>query len=377
VTPPAVDTGGNAPARAPVVIGPYRLDGHALLAPMAGVTDLPFRRLCRRLGAALAAGEMIAADERLWNTAESRRRRDHTDEPEPRVVQIAGGDAEAMADAARRNVDAGAQIVDVNMGCPAKKVCNKDAGSALLRDERTVAAILDATVRAVDVPVTLKIRTGPDPANRNAVRIATIAQQAGIAALTVHGRSRSCLFVGPVEYDTIATVKRAVSIPVIANGDIDSPSKARDVLAYTGADALMIGRAAQGRPWIFREIAHFLATGEVLAPPTVVEAREAILEHLDDHYRFYGEAMGVLTARKHLRWYTRDLAGGDDAKDSFNTAETAATQVAAVLRFFGDLAAHGERLVYGSGNGTVGAQRRHGAEKQRAATPWAGEALAA
>ena len=344
---------------------------------MAGVTDRPFRQLCRRMGAGYAVSEMVASNPRLWGTQKSRLRTDHAGEAAPIAVQIAGADPRMMAEAARHNVERGAQIIDINMGCPAKKVCNTAAGSALLSNEPLVAALCEAVVAAVDVPVTLKIRTGPDPANRNAVRIATIAQRAGIAALTVHGRSRSCLFVGPVEYDTIATVKRAVSIPVIANGDIDSPSKARDVLAYTGADALMIGRAAQGRPWIFREIAHFLATGEVLAPPTVVEAREAILEHLDDHYRFYGEAMGVLTARKHLRWYTRDLAGGDDAKDSFNTAETAATQVAAVLRFFGDLAAHGERLVYGSGNGTVGAQRRHGTEKQRAATPWAGEALAA
>ena len=363
--------------RSLVRIGSHRLPNLFAVAPMAGVTDRPFRQLCRRMGAGYAVSEMVASNPKLWETGKSRLRTDHAGEAAPIAVQIAGADPRMMADAARHNVARGAQIIDINMGCPAKKVCNTAAGSALLSNEPLVAAVCEAVVNAVDVPVTLKIRTGPDPANRNAVRIATIAQEAGVAALTVHGRSRSCLFVGPVEYDTIASVKRAVSIPVIANGDIDSPQKARDVLAYTGADAIMIGRAAQGRPWIFREIAHFLDTGRILATPTVAEAREAILEHLDDHYRFYGEAMGVRTARKHLGWYTRDLAGGADARDEFNAAETTVTQTAAVIRFFERLAVRGDRLDYRKQNGPADASRRHGAQQQRAATPWAGEALAA
>ena len=358
-------------------IGSHRLPNLFAVAPMAGVTDRPFRQLCRRMGAGYAVSEMVASNPKLWDTQKSRLRTDHTGEAAPIAVQIAGADPRMMAQAARHNVACGAQIIDINMGCPAKKVCNTAAGSALLSNEPLVLALCEAVVDAVDVPVTLKIRTGPDPEHRNALRIASLAQQAGIAALTVHGRTRSCLFVGPVEYDTIAAVKREVSIPVIANGDIDSPLKARDVLAYTGADAVMIGRAAQGRPWIFREIAHFLDTGEALAPPTVDEACEAILEHLDDHYRFHGEVAGVRTARKHLGWYTRDLAGGADARTEFNTAETSATQAAAVARFFERLAAFGERLVYDNENDRTGAARRHGTQKQRVATPWAGEALAA
>jgi tRNA-dihydrouridine synthase B len=294
--------GGLVPARDPVAIGPYRLSGRALLAPMAGVTDLPFRRLCRRLGASLAAGEMLSANPRLWDTDESRRRRDHTGEPEPRVVQIAGGDADTMADAARRNVEAGAQVVDINMGCPAKKVCCKDAGSALLRDEANVAAILRATVRAVDVPVTLKIRTGWAPDKRNAVTIARIAEAEGVRALAVHGRTRACRFDGEAEYDTIAAVKRSVAIPVFANGDIDTPAKAEAVLRATGADGVMIGRAAQGRPWIFREIASRLA-GIDLASPTAAEVRDIMLGHLRDLYEFYGAEPGVRIARKHIGWY--------------------------------------------------------------------------
>lgn len=294
--------GQDGPVRETIVIGPYRLQGRALLAPMAGVTDLPFRRLCRRLGAALAAGEMISADPRLWDTEESRRRRDHTDEPEPRVVQIAGGDAETMALAARRNVEAGAQIVDINMGCPARKVCNKDAGSALLRDEANVAAILDATVRAVDVPVTLKIRTGWSPDERNAVRIARLAETAGIRALAVHGRTRACRFNGEAEYETIAAVKHAVRIPVFANGDIDTAAKAVEVLHRTGADGVMIGRAAQGRPWIFREIESLLA-GSAATAPTHGEVRDIMLMHLRDLYDFYGPDAGVRIARKHIGWY--------------------------------------------------------------------------
>ena len=327
------DTGGSAPARARIVIGPYRLDGHALLAPMAGVTDLPFRRLCRRLGAALAAGEMLAAEQRLGDTPESRRRRDHTGEPEPRVVQIAGGDAEAMAEAARRNVDAGAQVIDVNMGCPAKKVCNKDAGSALLRDERNVAAILDATVRAVDVPVTLKIRTGWAPDQRNAVTIARIAESAGVRALAVHGRTRACRFNGEAEYETIAAVKQAVRIPVFANGDIDSPEKAVAVLRASGADGVMIGRAAQGRPWIFREVASLLE-GIVRAPPPVAEVRDIMLAHLRDLYEFYGAEPGVRIARKHIGWYCSGRPHAQAFRDVVMRLTTPEAQLAAVLEFF-------------------------------------------
>jgi tRNA-dihydrouridine synthase B len=346
---------------------------------MAGVTDRPFRQLCRRLGAGYAVSEMVASNPKLWGTDKSRRRTDHAGEPAPVAVQIAGADPAMMAEAARYNVGRGAQIIDINMGCPAKKVCNAAAGSALLSNESLVAAVCEAVVDAVDVPVTLKIRTGPDPLHRNALRIASIAQSAGIAALTVHGRSRACMFVGPVEYDTIAAVKRAVSIPVIANGDIDSPSKAHAVFAHTGADAVMIGRAAQGRPWIFREIAHYLATGDVLPAPTVAEARDLILEHLNDHYAFYGSEAGVRIARKHLGWYTRDLAGSAQARSEFNGAETTQAQIAAVLRFFDRIALHGDRLVYGFEAGGVvdAASRFEAGEKQRAVTPWVGEALAA
>src|SRR5688500_9111909 len=351
------------------------------VAPMAGVTDRSFRQLCRRLGAGYAVSEMVASNPKLWGTDKSRRRTDHAGEPAPVAVQIAGADPALMAEAARYNVARGAQIIDINMGCPAKKVCNAAAGSALLSNEPLVAAVCEAVVDAVDVPVTLKIRTGPDPANRNAVRIASIAQSSGIAALSIHGRSRVCMFVGAVEYETIAAVKRAVSIPVIANGDIDTPAKARDVLARTAADAIMIGRAAQGRPWIFREISHYLATGETLPAPTVAEARQLILEHLDDHYAFHGESMGVRIARKHLGWYTRDLRGGTEARSEFNTAETTAAQIAAVLRFFDRLAEHGERLVYSvAAEGAVHAHpvlRLDAGGKQSAATPWDGEALAA
>ena len=277
---------------------------------MAGVTDRPFRMLCKKMGAGYAVSEMVAANPRLWGTDKSRRRVDHTGEVAPIAVQIAGADPLALADAARYNVDRGAQIIDINMGCPAKKVCNAAAGSALLQNEPLVARIVAAVARAVDVPVTLKIRTGPNPRERNAVTIARIAQDAGIAALAVHGRTRACRFVGSVEYETIRAVVDAVRIPVFANGDVATPQRAREVLAYTGATGLMIGRAAQGRPWIFREIAHYLATGTLLAAPTVAEARAAIIEHLADHYALYGDAQGVRTARKHLHWYTADLSGG-------------------------------------------------------------------
>jgi tRNA-dihydrouridine synthase B len=322
---------------------------------MAGVTDRPFRQLCKRLGAGYAVSEMVASNPQLRGTAKSRRRTDHTGEVAPIAVQIAGADPRQMADAARYNVDQGAQIIDINMGCPAKKVCNAAAGSALLADEKLVAQILAAVVTAVAVPVTLKIRTGPNPGWRNAVAVARIAEANGIAALTVHGRTRACAFVGAVEYETIAAVKRAVALPVIANGDIATPEQAGAVLLHTGADAVMIGRAAQGRPWIFREIAHYLATGAHLPPPTVSEARALIVAHLADHYDFYGEEAGVRIARKHLGWYSDALAGGAAFRSESNAAITATEQLAAVERFFEHLGGLGERLDYaGSPNGERG-----------------------
>jgi len=313
---------------------------------MAGVTDRPFRMLCKRMGAGYAVSEMVAANPRLWGTDKSRRRTDHAGEVAPIAVQIAGADPQQLAAAAQYNVDRGAQVIDINMGCPAKKVCNAAAGSALLANEPLVARIVAAVVAAVDVPVTLKIRTGPAPGNRNAVTIARIAEDAGIAALAVHGRTRACLFAGMAEYDTIRAVKRAVRVPVFANGDIETPQSARAVLHYTGADGLMIGRAAQGRPWIFREISHYIATGDELAAPTVVEARHAILEHLDDHYAFYGEHQGVRTARKHLHWYTERLPHGAQFRHAINAIESAPAQIEAVKCFFARLAAESDRLRY-------------------------------
>ena len=284
-------------------IGRHELSGRAVLAPMAGVTDRPFRQLCRRLGAALAASEMVTSDVRLWQTPKTRRRLDHTDEVGPIVVQVAGGDAAMMADAARLNVDQGAEIIDINMGCPAKKVCNKAAGSALLRDEPLVAEILSATVAAVNVPVTLKIRTGWDRDHRNAVYIARLAEDCGVAALAVHGRTRADHYQGEAEYDTIAAVKAAVRIPVFANGDIDTPDKAMAVLAATGCDGVMIGRAAQGRPWIFREVNARLAGEPPPPPPAPAEVRDIMLTHFAALYALYGEDAGVRVARKHLGWY--------------------------------------------------------------------------
>jgi len=291
-------------------LGRHRLATPLALAPMAGVTDRPFRMLCRRLGAGVAASEMVTSDVRLWQTRKSRRRLDHAGEPAPRVVQIAGGDAAMMTEAARQNAAAGAQIIDINMGCPAKKVCNKAAGSALLRDAGLVASILEAVVRSVDVPVTLKMRTGWDAANRNGVAIARIAESAGVAALAVHGRTRADHYQGAAEYQTIRAIKAAVRIPVFANGDIDSGAKARAVLEQTGADGLMIGRAAQGRPWIFREIRHFLDTGLTLPEPAPSEVRDIMLAHLEQLYAFYGEHAGVRVARKHLGWYRGAAFGG-------------------------------------------------------------------
>ncbi len=315
-------------------IGPYTLPNRLILAPMAGVTDRPFRQLCRRLGAGLVVSEMVTSDVRLWNSRKSSLRLLHAGDPEPRSVQIAGGDPQMLAEAARKNVELGAQIIDINMGCPAKKVCNKAAGSALLRDEPLVREILAAVVGAVDVPVTLKIRTGWDRANKNGVTVAKIAEDAGIAALAVHGRTRADLYTGEAEYDTIAAIKQAVSIPVFANGDIDSPQKARAVLDATGADALLIGRAAQGRPWIFREIEHYLRTGECLPAPGLLEVERILLEHLAALHAFYGDEMGVRIARKHVGWYLATLPGAREFRAQFNRLDSTDAQCAHVRAFF-------------------------------------------
>jgi tRNA-dihydrouridine synthase B len=327
-------------------IGPHVLKNNLIVAPMAGVTDRPFRQLCKAMGAGMAVSEMIAANPQLWNTAKSQRRSDHRGEVDPISVQIAGADPQMMADAARYNVQRGAQIIDINMGCPAKKVCNVAAGSALLRDEQLVGKILDSVVAAVEVPVTLKMRTGWDAHNRNAVRVAKIAESCGIQAISVHGRTRACGFAGNAEYDTIAAVKSEVGIPVIANGDIDSPEKAREVLSRTRADAIMIGRAAQGRPWIFREIEHFLVSGEHLPTPEVGEIHGVLVRHLRALYAFYGEQSGVRIARKHISWYASKLAGAATFRQTMNWLETAREQLAAVDRFFTELAGLGERLTY-------------------------------
>ncbi|HSC09820.1 MAG TPA: tRNA dihydrouridine synthase DusB [Rhodanobacteraceae bacterium] len=315
-------------------IGPYHIDPPIGLAPMAGVTDKPFRQLCKRLGAGLATTEMTTSDPRLWTTRKSLKRMDHAGEPDPVSVQIAGYDPLMLADAARYNADAGAQIIDINMGCPAKKVCNVYAGSALLQDEALVARILAAVVGAVDVPVTLKIRTGWNRDNRNGVRIAHIAEDAGIAALAVHGRTRADLYEGDAEYDTIAAIKQAVAIPVLANGDVDSPQNARRVLEYTKCDGLLIGRAAQGRPWVFREIAHYLATGEELAPPSAGEISSILVEHLENLYAFYGEQAGVRIARKHLGWYAKDRSENAAFRAIVNRAESAAEQLRLTRDYF-------------------------------------------
>lgn len=313
---------------------------------MAGVTDRPFRQLCKELGAGYAVSEMAASNPRLWATEKSSRRTDHTGEMEPKAVQIAGADPKDLADCARFNVERGAQIIDINMGCPVKKVCNAWCGSALLQDEELVKRIVDAVVGAVDVPVTLKFRTGWDRENKNALNIARIAEDAGIAMLTLHGRTRADGYKGDAEYDTIAAVKKSVSIPVVANGDITSPEKARLVLDYTGADAVMVGRAAQGRPWIFREIDHFLRTGQHLPAPYVDEVRALMDEHLRGHYAFYGDYLGVRTARKHIGWYVRDLQGGEEFRQKMNLLESVDEQLLAVDQFFESQWRYGERLQY-------------------------------
>jgi tRNA-dihydrouridine synthase B len=315
-------------------IGHYKLKNNLFLAPMAGVTDRPFRGLCRRLGAGMAASEMVSSNSLLWGSEKTKRRADHAGEEEPRAVQIVGSDPALMAQAARYNTERGAQIIDINMGCPAKKICNVYAGSALMQNEKLVAEILQAVVKSVDVPVTLKIRTGWDSANRNGPAIARIAEACGIQALAVHGRTRADAFQGDAEYDTIAAIKAAVHIPVIANGDIATPEKAAFVLRRTGADGLMIGRAAQGNPWIFREISHFLATGEKLAPPPVTEVRDTLLAHLDTLYAFYGEYSGVRMARKHISWYSKGLRGGAAFRHLVNAVETTTAQLAMVREFF-------------------------------------------
>ena len=328
-------------------IGPHSLPSRVLLAPMAGVTDRAFRSLCRRFGAGLAASEMLTSDVRLWHTPKSQRRKNFDGESGLRVVQIAGWDPAMMAQAARQSVDEGEQIIDINMGCPAKKICNVMAGSALLKDEPLVGRILEAVVKAVpETPVTLKIRTGWDKANRNALSILAIAEQSGIRALAVHGRTRACGYTGHAEYETIAAIKAAAHIPVVANGDIISPEKARQVLDATGADALMIGRAAQGRPWLFREIEHFLKTGAHLPPPRVDEIHRILLAHLEDLYAFYGIETGVRVARKHISWYTRGLKGSAAFRHHMNQLPGVVEQQQAVNDFFFGLAEGNECLQY-------------------------------
>ena len=315
-------------------IGPYQLNNKLILAPMAGVTDLPFRQLCKQLGAGMAVSEMVSSNSLLWGSKKTHRRAQHAGEIEPKSVQIMGTEPELMAEAARYNAAQGAQIIDINMGCPAKKVCNVLAGSALLRDESLVGRILEAVVKAVDVPVTLKIRTGWDRDNRNAVQIGRIAETAGIQALAIHGRTRADQYKGEAEYDTIAEVKQRISIPVIANGDITSPEKAKYVLEHTGADAVMIGRAAQGRPWIFREIDHYLQTGETLPEPDVTEVRDILLGHLQNLYAFYGDYTGVRVARKHISWYSKGQTHGAAFRQAVNRVDSVATQLDMTHAFF-------------------------------------------
>ena len=327
-------------------IGNHILKNNLVVAPMAGVTDRPFRQLCKKLGAGLAVSEMVTSNSLLYGSEKTRRRANHEGEVDPISVQIAGADPQMMAEAARYNVDNGAQIIDINMGCPAKKICNVMAGSALLKDEPLVLQILRAVVGAVNVPVTLKIRTGWDKNNRNAITIAKIAEDMGIQALAMHGRTRACLYMGDAEYETIAMVKQAIRIPLIANGDITTPEKAKYVLDYTGADAVMIGRAAQGRPWIFREIEHYLKTGTHLLPPTVEEIHAVMLEHINDLYGFYGDIAGMRVARKHISWYTKGLAGSASFRHNMNTLDTIDLQQAAINNFFAELKNKSERLVY-------------------------------
>lgn len=325
------------------VIGPFALANRLALAPMAGITDRPFRLLCRRLGAGLAASEMVTADMRLWNSRKSRLRLDHEGEPEPRVVQIAGADAAMMVQAARENVRRGAQVIDINMGCPAKKVCKRAAGSALLRDTDNVRRILMSVVDAVDVPVTLKTRTGWSPEQRNGVEVAVLAEESGVQALAVHGRTRQCRFSGSAEYETVRDICREVGIPVFVNGDIDTPQKARKILDYTGAAGVMIGRAAQGRPWLFRHIDHYLKTGLELPALAPLEVRDIMLGHVQNLHRFYGEKAGVRIARKHLGWYCRGHAEAGNYRHQVVRLETAREQLELTSRYFAGLAQRGEQ----------------------------------
>jgi tRNA-dihydrouridine synthase B len=327
-------------------IGSRTLRNNLFVAPMAGVTDRPFRQLCKQFGAGLAVSEMVASNSLLWGSEKTRRRANHDGEVEPISVQIAGADPAMMADAARYNVEQGAQIIDINMGCPAKKVCNTMAGSALLKDEPLVGQILQSVVNAVAVPVTLKFRTGWDAGNRNALKVAQIAEESGIQLLSLHGRTRACGFSGKAEYDTIREVKRATRLPVVANGDITTPEEAKRVLEYTGADGIMIGRAAQGRPWIFREIAHYLSTGKTLPPPLVSEIHAVLIAHLHDLYSFYGVERGVKVARKHISWYTKGLAGSASFRHRMNQLESCEEQLAAVNGFFEQLGHEDSRLRY-------------------------------
>ncbi len=328
-------------------IGSIALSNAVCAAPMAGVTDLPFRKLCKKFGAGYAVSEMVTSRKDLWDSLKTSRRANHVGETSPIAVQIAGTDAAMMAEAAAYNIDRGAQVIDINMGCPAKKVCNKWAGSALMQDEGLALSIIEAVVAASsarNVPVTLKMRTGWQQLNKNAVRIARSAESAGVQMIAVHGRTREQGYKGQAEYDTIAAVKAAVCVPVVANGDIDSPEKAKQVLAYTGADGVMIGRAAQGRPWIFREVLHYLATGEHLAPPLVMEVKRLLLEHLQDHYALYDEFIGVRSARKHIGWYVTHLPGGNNFRVRMNAIEDSLQQSDAVAEFFDELACTYERM---------------------------------
>jgi tRNA-dihydrouridine synthase B len=327
-------------------IGSHTLKNKLIVAPMAGVTDRPFRQLCKSLGAGMAVSEMVSSNSLLWGSEKTRRRANHEGEVDPISVQIAGADPAMMAEAARYNVGQGAQIIDINMGCPAKKICNVMAGSALLQDQPLVGRILDAVVGAVNVPVTLKIRTGWDKQHKNALAVARIAESAGVQALAIHGRTRACAYTGHAEYDTIAAVKAAVNIPVVANGDITTPEKAKEVLEFTGADAIMIGRAAQGRPWIFREINHYLATGTHLQLPEVAEIHHVLIKHLHDLYQFYGEYSGVRIARKHISWYTKGLVGSAGFRHAMNQLQSTDQQLSAVNEFFSELAGYGRRLTY-------------------------------
>jgi tRNA-dihydrouridine synthase B len=331
----------------PVRIGSITLANNVFAAPMAGVTDRPFRQLCKSLGAGYAVSEMVTSRKDLWSSLKTSRRANHDGETSPIAVQIAGTDAQMMADAAVYNIDRGAQVIDINMGCPAKKVCNKWAGSALMQDESLALEIIEAVVNACqshNVPVTLKMRTGWSQGHKNALSIALAAQAAGVQMLTIHGRTREQGYQGVAEYDTIAAVKAALHIPVVANGDITSPEKARNVLRATGADAIMVGRAAQGRPWIFREIGHFLTTGEYLAPPLVAELSRLLLAHLEEHYTLYGQVMGVRTARKHIGWYVRGLPGGEVFRQDMNAIEETGPQMRAVTEYLDSLAATMDRL---------------------------------